>query len=154
MNHRGHGVHKEDNGIERRGAGGRTVALDELNKISKAIIGAAIEVHKALEPGLLESTYEACLAHELADCGRRVERKKGLPVSCRGLKIDCGYRVDLLVEDVVIVELKSVQQVTDVHRAQLLTYLKLAGLRLGLLINFNVPRLVSGVQRVMNGYDE
>src|SRR5919106_224916 len=102
------------------------------------IIGAAIEVHTALGPGLLESTYEACLVHELLERGMSVERQKALPVAYKGIRVDCGYRIDLLVEGQVIVELKAVARVEPIHEAQLLSYLKLSGHQVGLLINFNV----------------
>ena len=122
------------------------------NEITKGIIGAAVEVHRVLGPGLLESTYEACLAYELIQRGLKVERQKALPVTYKEVTLDCGYRIDLLVDDEVIVELKAVDKLTDVHKAQLLSYLKLSGLSLGLLMNFNVDVLVKGVQRVVNNF--
>lgn len=122
----------------------------QLNRITERIIGAAIKVHKALGPGLLESAYEACLAFELADCGLMVERQKPLPLIYREVNLDCGYRLDILVEDSVIVELKAVDHILPIHQAQLLSYLKLSGHRLGLLINFNVTLLKDGITRVVN----
>jgi len=119
----------------------------ELNDISEKIIGAAIQVHRTLGPGLLESTYEACLKYELEKRGLKVLSQVGLPVIYDGMKIDLGYRLDILVEDAVIVELKAVTTVTPLHEAQLLSYLKLSGKHLGLLINFNVTRLSDGIIR-------
>ena len=120
-----------------------------LDSITEQIIGAAIAVHRALGPGLLESAYEACLAFELTERGLKVERQKPLPVVYRGVRLECGYRLDLLVEDVVIVEIKSVDALAPIHKAQMLSYLKLAGLKVGLLINFNVKVLTDGVRRVV-----
>jgi GxxExxY protein len=125
--------------------------MDELNEISGQVIGAAIEVHRELGPGLLESAYEACLRHELQRRGVRVDRQVPVPVSYKGLHLECGYRLDLLVEDQVIVELKAVESLLPIHEAQLLTYLKLYQRRLGLLINFNVPVLKNGIKRLLNG---
>ena len=122
----------------------------ELNEISEKIIGAAIQVHRTLGPGLLESTYEACLKYELEKQGLKVQSQVGLPVIYDGIKIDLGYRLDILVEDTVIVELKAVTKVTPIHEAQLLSYLKLSGKHLGLLINFNVILLKDGITRRMN----
>ena len=119
--------------------------------LTGTIIGAAIEVHRALGPGLLESAYEECLAVELADRGLRVERQAVLPVTYKGRALDAGYRIDLLVNNEVIVELKSVQKLEPIHDAQLLTYLKLAGIRHGLLLNFNVAVLKDGIRRMVNG---
>ena len=121
----------------------------ELRKIAHGTIGAAIEVHKALGPGLLESAYEACLLHELVDRGFTVERQKELPVTYRGVRVDCGYRVDLLVEGAVVVELKAVKALEPIHEAQLLTYMNLTGCKVGLLINFNVPVLKQGIKRMV-----
>ncbi len=115
--------------------------------LTRRIIGAAVEVHRALGPGLLESAYAACLAEELTHIGIAFEREVPLPVSYRGVLLDCGYRLDLVVEDKVIVELKAVQEVTPLHEAQLLTYLKLSSWHVGLLINFCVPVLTQGVVR-------
>ena len=122
----------------------------ELNDISEKIIGAAIGVHKAIGPGLLESAYDACLRHELKLRGLSFEAQRPLPVEYKGLKLDCGYRIDLLVEGRVVVELKAVHSLDPIHEAQLLTYLKLGDWRLGLLINFNVPVLKQGIRRKVN----
>ena len=111
------------------------------------IIGAAIEVHRALGPGLLESAYEECLCHELHLRGLAFQRQVDLPVPYKGLKLDCGYQMDVVVEDEVVLELKSIEKILPVHEAQLLTYLELSGKRVGLLINFNVPLLTHGIVR-------
>ncbi|HZW31607.1 MAG TPA: GxxExxY protein [Isosphaeraceae bacterium] len=127
----------------------------EINRVTEAIIGAAIAVHRALGPGLLESTYQACMVYELHQRGLSVERQKELPVVYKSVHLDCGYRIDILVEDTVIVELKSVDKIIPIHLAQLLSYLKLSGKPVGLLINFNVKILVpDGVRRVVNNYLE
>ena len=123
---------------------------EKLNQITEAIIGAAIEVHRALGPGLLESAYEACTVFEVAQRGLRVEEQKPLPVVYREVRLDCGYRLDLLVEEAVIVEIKAVERLMPIHQAQLLSYLKLSGCKVGLLINFNVEILKHGVRRVVN----
>ena len=120
------------------------------NEISSKIIGAAIEVHKQLGPGLLESTYETCLAYELKQMGLDVKQQQALPVVYKEVKLDAGYRIDLLIENKVIVEIKSVEALADIHTAQLLTYLKLKDLKLGLLINFNSVRVVDGLKRIVN----
>ncbi len=117
--------------------------LDE--ELTERIIGAAIEVHRALGPGLLESSYEACLAYELESGGLRVSRQVSLPIVYKQVHIDAGYRIDLLVEDRVILELKHIEKTLPIHKAQLITYLKLSGNRVGLLINFNVRALKDGV---------
>ncbi|MEA3392477.1 MAG: GxxExxY protein [Candidatus Marinimicrobia bacterium] len=122
----------------------------ELNKITEKIIGAAITVHKELGPGLLESTYEACLTYELAECGLAVARQKELPVKYKGVKLDCGYRIDLLVEEQIVVELKAVERIEPIHIAQVISYLKLSGCSVGLLINFNVKILKDGIRRLIN----
>ncbi len=114
---------------------------ETLNHVTESIIKSAVAVHKALGPGLLESGYEACLAFELAQQGFKVEFQKPLPVLYRNVRLDCAYRIDLLVEDAVVVEVKAVEQLTPVHEAQLLSYLKLSGYKVGLLINFNVKAL-------------
>ncbi|MBI2191312.1 MAG: GxxExxY protein [Planctomycetes bacterium] len=119
----------------------------ELNKITETIIGAAIEVHKALGPGLLESAYEECLCRELSLREISFDRQKPLPIEYKGTKLDCGYRLDLLVAGAVVVEIKSVSAIEPIHEAQLLTYLKLGGWKLGLLINFNVPVPKDGIRR-------
>src|SRR5437868_12258211 len=120
---------------------------DQRDPRTSSIIAAAIEVHRALGPGLVESAYEECLCHELHLRGRSFQRQVDLPVSFKGLKLDCGYRIDLVVNEAVIVELKSVEKILPIHEAQLLTYLKLSGKSVGLLINFNVPLLARGVIR-------
>lgn len=119
----------------------------KFEELSNRVIGYAIEVHKALGPGLLESTYQQCLAHELSVAGIRFAMEQPLPVRYKGLLLDCGYRVDLLVEESIIIECKSVEELHPVHEAQLLTYLKLADKKIGLLINFNVERLKDGLKR-------
>jgi GxxExxY protein len=116
-------------------------------ELTNAVIGAAIEVHKALGPGLLESAYEVCLADELQSRGVRLERQCDVPVEYKGRLLECGYRIDMLVENEVVVELKSVEKILPIHEAQLLTYLRLTGKLVGLLINFNVPRLRDGIVR-------
>ena len=122
------------------------------NEISSKIIGAAIEVHKQLGPGLLESAYETCLAYELKQMELDVKQQQALPVVYKEVKLDAGYRIDLLIENKVIIEIKSVEALADIHTAQLLTYLKLKDLKLGLLINFNSVRVVDGLKRILNGY--
>ena len=122
----------------------------DLNRVSGAVVNAAMKVHSALGPGLLESAYEACLLHELRKEGLKVEVQACLPVAYDGVKIDVGYRVDLLVEDTVIVELKAVETLLPIHEAQLLSYLKLSDKRVGLLINFNVLHLREGIKRMVN----
>jgi len=122
------------------------------NKITGAVIGAAVEVHKLLGPGLLESAYEVALKKELELRGFGVRQQVGLPVVYKNEKVDLGYRIDLLVEDKVVVEVKSVDALHDVHLAQILTYLRLSHRRLGLLINFNVKMLKDGIRRVIQGY--
>lgn len=121
----------------------------ELNEVSGEIVQAAINVHSALGPGLLESAYRACLCHDLSKRGLRCDVERVLPVKYDGLSIDVGYRLDLLVEDSVIVELKTVSKLLPVHQAQLLSYMRLSERRLGLLINFNVYRLLDGVKRMV-----
>jgi GxxExxY protein len=120
------------------------------NEISSKIIGASIDVHKQLGPGLLENTYEVCLAYELRQMGLDVKTQVALPVVYKEVKLDAGYRIDLIVENKVIVEVKSVDGLADIHTAQLLTYLKLKGLKLGLLINFNSVKVIDGVKRIVN----
>ena len=122
-----------------------------VNEVSGAVVDAAMKVHSVLGPGLLESTYEACLAHELRKRGLHVDVQVALPVVYDGIRIDAGYRIDLLIEDMVVVELKSVQEVLPIHEAQLLSYLKLSGRRVGLLINFNVLQLKHGIFRKVVG---
>ena len=119
----------------------------DVNGITEQIIGSAIEVHRALGPGLLESAYEECLCHDLTLRGISFERQRPLPVEYKGIKLDCGYRLDLLVDKVVVVEIKAVSVIEPVHEAQLLTYLRIGGWKIGLLINFNVPVLKNGIRR-------
>jgi GxxExxY protein len=119
----------------------------KLNEITETIIGSAIAVHKELGPGLLESAYEACLLYELAQSGLTVENQKALPIRYRGVQLDCGYRIDLLVERQIVVELKSIEKIEPIHEAQLLSYLKLSGCKVGLLINFNTKLLENGIRR-------
>jgi GxxExxY protein len=121
--------------------------MDKFNKISYDIIGCAYRVHSRLGPGLLESTYQICLEYELKKLGYAVETEKALPVVYDEIKLDTGYRIDLIVNKSVIVELKSVEAINDVHIAQILTYLKLSNTKLGLLINFNVKDLKQGIKR-------
>ena len=119
----------------------------EINQITEKIIGCAIEVHKQLGPGLLESAYEECLFYELINKGLNVKKQLALPLVYKEIKLDAGYRIDLLVENKVIIEIKSVDAIADIHKAQLMTYMKLANIKLGLLINFNVLRLKDGIVR-------
>lgn len=118
------------------------------NELSSKIIGAAIEVHKQLGPGLLESSYEACLVYELKLLGLNIKQQLALPIVYKDVKLDAGYRIDILVEDKVIIEIKSVDALADIHTAQLLTYLKLKDIKLGLLINFNEVLLKNGIKRI------
>jgi GxxExxY protein len=122
----------------------------EINEISRQIIDAGIKVHTALGPGLLESAYEACLEHELRKRGLRVQRQLELPIVFDVIAIDAGYRIDLLVEDTVVVELKAVDEIAPIHKAQLITYLKLSGKHLGLLMNFNVVLQKNGIKRMVH----
>ena len=125
-----------------------------VNDITRAIIGAGIEVHRALGPGLLEAAYEACLCRELSLREVPFERQRSLPVVYKGLRLDCGYRIDVLVADAVVVEIKAVERLLPIHEAQLLTYLKLGGWQVGLLMNFNVPVLKQGIRRRVLGLQE
>ena len=127
--------------------------VPELNQITREVIGAAIEVHRHLGPGLLESSYRECLCRELVLRGIPFEREKPLPLEYKGIHLGCGYRLDLLVAGGVVVEIKSVEALAPIHDAQLLTYLRVGGWRLGLLINFNVAVLKSGIHRRILGYD-
>lgn len=122
--------------------------------MSSNIIGAAIEVHKALGPGLLESAYEECLCYEFALQNLSFERQKPLPIDYKGKQLDCGYRLDIVVENAIILELKSCEKIEPIHKAQLLTYLKISGLNLGLLLNFNVPLMRDGIIRVVHKLEE
>ena len=117
------------------------------NDLTHAVIGMAIEVHRELGPGLLESAYEECLAYELQHSSLKFIRQSPVPITCKGLELDCGYRIDLLIEDELVIELKSVEDLLPGFDAQLLTYMKLAGKHLGLLINFNVPMVKMGIKR-------
>lgn len=119
----------------------------DVNKTTEQIIGAAIEVHRVLGPGLLESAYEECLCHELGLRSISFERQRPLPVQYKGVKLECGYRLDLLVANVVVVEIKAVSSIESIHEAQLLTYLRIGGWKIGLIINFNVPVLKNGIRR-------
>lgn len=127
---------------------------DRLDQITRRIIGAAIEVHKVLGPGLLESAYEVCVAYELRQLGIKVEQQKPLPVIYKDVKLDCGYRLDLVIEDSVIVEVKAIEQLASIHDAQLISYLRLADKRVGLLINFHVQLLKNGVRRIVNNFPD
>jgi len=123
----------------------------DINDITGAVIDGAMHVHSALGPGLLESAYEACLLHELRKRGLRVDSQAILPIEFDGAKVDAGYRIDLLVEEAVIVELKAVEKILPIHQAQLLTYLKLSGAKVGLLLNFNVLHMKDGIKRMVYG---
>ncbi|GGI22621.1 GxxExxY protein [Pedobacter mendelii] len=120
--------------------------------LTRTIIGLAIDVHKALGPGLLESAYKECLFYKIENAGFLVEKEKMMSVTFEDVKIDCGYRIDILVENNLVLELKSVEKLADIHLAQTLTYMKLGGFKFGLLINFNVLLLKDGIKRVINGY--
>ncbi|MEP2670046.1 MAG: GxxExxY protein [Cyclobacteriaceae bacterium] len=122
------------------------------DSLTEKIIGCAMKVHTALGPGLLESVYHECLYYELRKGGFALEKEKPLPLIYQEVKLDCGYRLDLLVDGKIIIEVKAVDALADIHLAQVLTYLKLTGNRFGLLINFNVLRLKDGIKRVVNGY--
>jgi len=122
----------------------------EFDELSRRVIGCAIDVHRELGPGLLESTYEQCLAHELSLAGIEFALQAPLPVHYKGRRIDCGYRVDVVVAGRLIIELKSVDRVLPIHEAQLITYLKLSGIKVGLLINFNVEVLRDGLKRIVS----
>lgn len=120
------------------------------NDLSSKIIGCAIEVHKQLGPGLLESAYQECLLYELKNKGLKVQKEKPMPIVYKDVKLDHGYRIDLLVEDKVVIEIKTVEILNDVHTAQVLTYLKLGNYKLGLLLNFHVSILKNGIKRIIN----
>ena len=126
----------------------------DVNKITEVIIEVAIEVHKALGPGLLESAYEECLCRELELRGVPIKRQVSLPFYYKGVDLDCGYRLDILVENLVVIEIKTDDEVLPIHEAQLLTYLKLGGWQVGLIINFNVPLLKQGIYRRVLGLKE
>lgn len=124
------------------------------NRITETVIGCAIEIHKALGPGLLESAYEECLCYELSQQSLEFRRQVELPVHYKKVKLDCGYKLDLIVENLVIIELKTVEKLAPIHDAQLLTYLKLYPCSVGLLINFNVPTLRQGIKRIVHQLKE
>lgn len=126
----------------------------ELNELSRRVLGASIQVHAALGPGLLESAYEACLEHELRGLGLQVERQKTLPIRYRDVIVDPGYRIDPMVESRILLEIKAVRQLIPIHHAQLLTYLKLSGVHLGFLLNFNVSRLKDGITRLVHDFPD
>ena len=136
--------------VHRGGAEGAESIV--VNGLTEKIIGAAIEVHKVLGPGLLESAYEGCLAHELCLANISFERQVPLPVTYKSLQLDCGYRLDFLVEKTVVVDLKAMEGLQPIHEAQLLTYLKLGSWPIGLLINFNVPMLKKGIKRLVHNF--
>ncbi len=127
--------------------------MGEENPISNRILCAAIEVHRSLGPGLLESAYEECLCHEFQLLGLTFERQKPLPIIYKGVNLECGYRLDFVVEEKVVLELKSIHRLEPIHEAQLLTYLKLSGLKLGILLNFNAPLMKDGIKRIVNGLE-
>ncbi len=141
--------------IHRKGAKDAKVRMvksrEEIDGLSNRLIGAAIEVHKALGPGLLESAYEECLCSELQFQKIFFERQVALPIMYRNAKLDCSYRLDIVVDSSIILELKAVEALAPIHDAQLLTYLKLSGLKLGFLLNFNVPYMRNGIKRIVNG---
>lgn len=120
------------------------------NELSRIVLGQAIHVHKALGPGLLESVYETCLYYRLGKTGLMIERQKPIPLVFEEIKMECGFRCDVVVENKLIIEIKSVEGLNDVHLAQVLTYLKLTRIKLGLLLNFNVPQLKDGLKRIVN----
>ena len=134
--------------------GRNMLIVQGVNQTTEAVIGAAIEVHKHLGPGLLESAYEECLCHELNLRNIQFQRQVPLPVVYKGTKLDCGYRIDLLVKNEVVVELKAVEGILPIHEAQTLTYMRLGGWKVGLIINFNVPIVVKGVKRLVLGLKE
>ncbi len=125
-----------------------------INDITQQIIGSAIEVHKTIGPGLLESAYEECLGREMKLQGLNFERQVPLPVNYKGVKLDCGYRMDFLIEKKLVLELKTVEVIRPVHEAQLLTYLKLGGWTVGLIVNFNVPVLKKGIKRIVLNFNK
>jgi GxxExxY protein len=122
------------------------------NEITGLIIGEAMKIHSAFGPGLLESVYEECLHYKLLKLGLSIERQKPIPLFFESIKMECGFRCDLIVEDKIIVEIKAIESLSEIHTAQLLTYLKLTDKKIGLLINFNVVKLKDGIKRLMNGY--
>ena len=126
----------------------------DINQLSSKIIGAAIEVHRTLGPGLLESAYEECICYELELRRIKFERQKALPIIYKGKRLDCGYRLDIVIDNKIIVELKSIEKIEPIHKAQLLSYLKLSGQKLGLLLNFNVSVMKDGIVRLVNQLEE
>jgi GxxExxY protein len=130
------------------------VIIVDINQLSSKTIGASIEVHKGLGPGLLESTYELCLCHEFDLRSLSYERQKALSINYKGKKLDCAYRLDIVVENAIILELKSCERIEPIHKAQLLTYLKLSGINLGLILNFNVPFMRDGIVRIVHALKE
>ena len=138
--------------MHRRGA--ENAEKNDMKELTEKIIGAAIEVHKTIGPGLLESAYEECLAHEMELRNLNFERQVPMPVAYKGVRLDCGYRLDFLVEKAVVLELKAIDALQSIHEAQLLTYLKLGGWTVGLLINFNVPVLKNGIKRMVLNYKD
>ena len=127
---------------------------ERLDEISHRIIGAAIEVHRHLGPGLLESAYQSCLTYELKQLGLKVEEQRSLPVIYKDVRLDCGYRLDLVVEDEIIIEIKAIEKLLLIHEAQLLSYLRIAKKRVGLLMNFHVSVLKNGLKRIVNEYPD
>jgi len=125
---------------------------DQLNAVTEQVIGAAVEVHRAIRPGLLESAYEICLVYELRERGFRVEQQKALPVVYKGVQLDCGYRLDIVVNECVLVEVKAVEKLKTVHDAQLLSYLRLLNCRVRLLLNFHCTMLKNGIRRIVNDF--
>jgi GxxExxY protein len=128
--------------------------IDRLDQISRRIIGAAIEVHRHLGPALLESAYASCLTFELHQLGFSIEEQKPLPVTYKEVKLDCGYRLDVVVEDAIILEIKAIEKLLPIHEAQLLSYLRLSHKKVGLLINFHVPVLKDGLKRIVNEFPD
>ena len=128
--------------------------MNEMDEIAKEIVDSAYKFHCTFGPGLLESVYEACMAYELTKRGFHVERQKPQPIVYDGMEIEAGYRLDMLVNDQIIIELKAVEQLAPIHQAQLMTYLRLSGKSLGFLINFNVPLIKQGIRRIVNNYQE
>jgi len=144
--------HREHRGRTEKNLRGDTMTTP-INQLTHEIIGAAIEVHRKLGPGLLESAYKECLCRELVLRGVPFERERAPPLEYKGIRLECGYRVDLLVGGIVVVEIKAVEVLAPIHDAQLLTYLRIGGWRVGLLINFNVVVLKDGIHRRIIGYD-
>lgn len=140
----------DEKGFNAEGAEVRGGTRSE-NAIGGGVIDAAIKIHSVLGPGLLESAYEACLAYELNKRGHDVKRQLALPIRYETIMVDAGYRIDMLVDDLVVIELKAIEKLLPVHGQQLLSYLKLGGFRLGYLLNFNVPRMRDGIKRLVNG---